>query len=213
MNSLKPILRLLLIICIVLSVYAIVIIILATQLLECIGDNYKDSIEIVTDLAIILSIIGIIYQLRQYNINAELRKKHDFITLTARYTEIQKLFLSHQDLSVLHDEILKRNNGNRDKKVNYEDLYREVSTKEISICSIMFQLMEDVYIVEELKVGEKNKNREELAGWERLFQDWISCDRVWAIWKKSSRYFSGGFNEYLEACRNKSLPPRVDIGH
>jgi hypothetical protein len=200
MKRIKSILRLLLIICIVLSVYAIIIQILASVLLKYMDADYVRSIQIVTNLAIIISIIGVIYQFRQYNINAEQRRKHDFISLTAKYTEIQKLFLSHQDLSVLQDEILKRNIGNLDKGVNYEDMYGAASTKEISICSIMFQLMEDVYIVEELEVDEK---REDLVGWNRLFRDWIFSNRVWAIWLKLSHHFGQGFNDYVKACRNE----------
>ena len=83
MKRLKSIFRLLLIICIVLSVYAIIIHILASVLLKCMNADYVRSIQIVTNLAIIISIIGVIYQFRQYNINAERRKKHDFISLTA----------------------------------------------------------------------------------------------------------------------------------
>lgn len=200
MKKLKSIVKLTVIVCVALSVYAIVIWIVATVVPEGKGDDYIRSIEIVTSSAIIIGIVGLMYQIKQFKINAEQRKKHDFVLLTARYGEIQKLFLEEEGLSDLKDEILKRGRGKVDKEVNFEDMYQAASGKEITICSIMFQLMEDVYILEGLDVDEE---REHLAGWNRLFRDWIGSDRVWAIWLRLSGHFGNGFNGYVKACRKR----------
>jgi hypothetical protein len=140
---------------------------------------YVQIAQLVAVVAVITSIFVIWYQYRQ-------DRKLNFLKCTERFIEIQKLFIDNPDLSKLN--ISKSN-----ERLN--DTEKVTLSKEIALCSMMFQLMEDVWIMH--KLG-KHKTNKRYSGWNRYFKEWMSSDKVQNYWNELKVYYGDDFIDFVK---------------
>lgn len=139
-----------------------------------------------------------------------LQTRHDFLSCTERYIRIQETIINTASLNDLNLGIYK-NRTVIDRGIDVDTF-----SKELALCGMMFQLMEDVWLTHDLT---KNKNQELYSGWNRLFKDWMETEAVSQKWSLLRHHFSKGFIAHVEreyasvaegqttAAQGKSSPP------
>lgn len=114
------------------------------------------------------------------------QNKNNFLSCTARYIAIQEMIintdcLTDLNLSIYQSDLSKPFDAN-------------LFSKELALSGMMFQLMEDVWLMHEL---EKNQEHELYAGWFSLFADWMKSEKIVEKWSLLKKHFSENFVEYV----------------
>jgi hypothetical protein len=138
-----------------------------------------------------------------------IQDKHDFLSCTDRYARIQGVIINSKCLNALNLNIYK-------KKVVTEEIDNDTASKELALCGMMFQLMEDVWLMHDFpKIkGKKYKDKKFFLGWTRLFKDWMEVDAVSENWGVLKHHFSDDFiafvdGEFLKSDRSEAGTPTV----
>ena len=191
----------------------------------------KPWVEVTTVLANIAVIIGIGGLVAQWVFNwgtARHLRKEGIIACNSRYYHIQELLFQNRDLDTLSLEMKGLPPGFKNGKEEYETLNSEQNNgplevedntigKELALCAMIFQLMEDVWITHDLeKVFSESKpkwhhlrtrwfnrfkkaNRiVQVSGWMGLFEDWMEVDRIWNRWDDLKRHFRNDFVAFVK---------------
>ncbi len=116
-------------------------------------------------------------------------EKHDFISCTERYLRIQECLMNSESLNKLNLSIY------RVKASAHQGAAGGSFSKELALCGMMFQLMEDVWLIHDL---EKNMDNELYAGWIHLFRDWMNAEPISQKWGLLKTHFSKGFIAFVE---------------
>lgn len=153
-------------------------------------ESVRQITGIISQLAIFVAVLSLFFQFWQSRKAKELSFKNNFITCTARYTKIQELLLANEDLADLSDNIY--------KKTPLPDL-RDLKSvrKELALCGMMFQLMEDVWMIHDFdKHSNKDENKDTFTGWNKLFTDWMKAEAVWEKWDILSSHYCKRFRDF-----------------
>ena len=151
-------------------------------------DQLEKLTSIVSHFTIIFAMIGLIVQVRQNWFSNKLAQKDRFVSNTSKYYKIQELLLSTSKLSKLNINIYKKELADN---TNLSETFNE----ELALCGMMFQLMEDVWLMHDFKT----KNNSKLySGWNNLFQDWINTDEIFEKWTILKHHFSHDFIDFVE---------------
>jgi hypothetical protein len=171
--------------------------------------------KIIANLGIFVALVGLFLQRHQFKKMNKLAEKDRFIGSTARYVKIQETLLSKDELSSLNVDIclthLNRENNCSDNgtAVNTKDKNKETALrlkqlspndktalgKQLALCAIMFQLMEDVWMMHGVNDKKDEKN---FAGWNALFCDWMQTPEILKNWELLKHHFSEGFVTAVE---------------
>ncbi|OHB55263.1 MAG: hypothetical protein A2173_01315 [Planctomycetes bacterium RBG_13_44_8b] len=155
--------------------------------------NFDRVISLTANLGIILAILTLIHRYSLYEQTLKNQEKLNFVSMTARFDDLQKLFVGNGKLEALFEEIYFKV-GQEENQTN-----TKLSTDEFAVCTIMFQIMEDVATMHDLISGQCPKQYE---GWLNLFEKWLKSYRVKKAWNMSSQYYGDNFrkhiNSYLE---------------
>jgi hypothetical protein len=148
-------------------------------------------IEITANIAVLIAFLGLIID---YVFRYEQRKARlaiDFVTITSRFVDLEKLFIEHEELSTLYCEIFNKRGYPKyvtpSKSIRQEQL-------EFHVCAIMMQLMEDVWTVHDLSRRYKDA---EMQGWIRLFNDWTQSNTFKHIWDKMQYVYGEHFRYFI----------------
>jgi len=147
--------------------------------------------SIISHFAIIVTTIALITQIKQNRRTNKIIFKDRFTASTARYVKIQELLLTKPELSQLNAAIYKG-------KLPTVAQNKEADTiRELPMCAIMFQTMEDVWLMHDLK-DDSEKHSDLFSGWEGLFRDWMTTGEIVEKWKILKHHFSKEFIAYVE---------------
>jgi hypothetical protein len=125
--------------------------------------------------------------------------KHNFMTCTERYLRIQEMILSNDCLTHLNLSIY-----NTGRHVDKSD---ETLSKELALCGMMFQLMEDVWLMHDF--DKENINSGLYSGWYALFCNWMKTKAIVEKWDLLRSHFSENFNNYVD---KTFIKPQVEGG-
>jgi hypothetical protein len=143
--------------------------------------------EIISTIAVAISVGALVFQWWQNRKASETAFKTNFLACTSRYTQIQELLLSNDELSGLSESIYAKINvpGDRDTRIFH---------KELALCGMMFQLIEDVCIMHGL---DKNSNRKKLSGWDGLFRGWMRSKIIRDNWGELKNHYNENAQAYV----------------
>jgi hypothetical protein len=116
-------------------------------------------------------------------------ERHDFLSCTERYLRIQELMVSTESLNNLNLSIY------RIETLAGQDATVDSFSKELAVCGMMFQLMEDVWFMHDL---DRHKNDPLYSGWMHLFKDWMGAEPVSEKWRLLKTHFSEPFIAFTE---------------
>jgi hypothetical protein len=119
----------------------------------------------------------------------------DFTAMSEHgWIQVERLFLDHPDLAPFYYEI---NGALGAEPPSNLDAPRspEVRRKEFHVISILLQIMEDVYYVEDLATTYDSSG---MAGWLSTFRGWLAAPTVARAWPGLSSYFSRPFRLFVE---------------
>jgi hypothetical protein len=202
----------------------------------------KDFFDYLSDLAIVVAVISLLLQRRQFKKTNKLALKDRFIGSTARYVKIQETLLSNSTLSSLnvdicltrvnrtidsekHDssETFKKFKEHKDNLKSLTDHEKMTMGKELALCAIMFQLMEDVWTMHDLNKNswfltqkEEETEAEIFAGWDALFCDWMQTSPITENWEFLKHQYTKKFVEafekryLIEQCDKNSVGQKVE---
>ena len=147
--------------------------------------------SIISHFAIIITALALVIQIKQNRLTNAIIFKDRFIASTARYVKIQELLLTKNELANLNAAIYKGKLSSvaKNQEANF--------IMELPVCAIMFQTMEDVWLMHDLKDG-GGKHRDLFSGWEGLFKDWMATDEVKEKWRILNHHFGREFVAYVE---------------
>ena len=128
---------------------------------------------IISHFAIVVAMISLAMQLRQNKFLNKLAYKDRFVASTARLNKILELLLSNESLNHINIGIYKR----RLPAVPEDEAI--IRGKELALCAMIFQLMEDVWTTHDL---ETDKDSAAYAGWKETFKDWMETPEIAAYW-------------------------------
>lgn len=157
-------------------------------------ENFLRNSTVIYNLTIALMSLGVFVtwrkhkeEMRKRNEEKLTQEKHNFLSCTERYIKIQEMIINTDCLSDLNLSIYQ---PAQDKP--FDD---KVFSKELALCGMMFQLMEDVWLMHNL---EENKGDKLYAGWCTLFTHWMKTKKIAQKWDLLKSHFSKGFIEYVE---------------
>ena len=136
-------------------------------------DHLDKVTSIISHFAIIIAMIGLAVQLRQNKFLNKLARKDRFVASTARYNKILEILLSNESLHHINMGIHRR----RIHEISGDEAL--IVGKELALCSMIFQVMEDVWTTHDL---ETDKDNDAYSGWKETFKDWMSTPEIAAHW-------------------------------
>jgi hypothetical protein len=157
---------------------------------------------IISNCSIILAMATLVLQLIQNRALNKLTFKQQFIACTERYENIQQILLANDSLNRLNAGFYK------DRLPDLPEAQSAIRGKELAMCAMMFQLMEDVWLTHDMGSG---KNSDVLSGWYTLFRDWMSNETIAGNWPVFRNYFGKGFVADIE--RNYLKTNKGDANH
>ena len=116
-----------------------------------------------------------------------MQRKYAFLGCTAQYIKIQETIITTDCLRDLNLSIYPLN-----QSTPCDD---KTLSSELSLCGMMFQLMENVWLIHDF---EKNKRDKLHAGWHSLFIDWMKSEKIERNWGFLKHHFSKEFIAYVE---------------
>ncbi len=170
--------------------------------------NLDKVTGIVSDLTIIVAMISLIFQLRQNRIQNKLAYKDRFVTCTSRYIKIQEILLSTECLNHINVGIYK----NRVATISEGEAIS--LGKELALCAMIFQLMEDVWTTHDL---ETDKDSDSYSGWKELFKDWMNTPEIAAHWPVLKHHFGRRFvadieQKYIKRVNSNNTKTHEKVG-
>lgn len=168
--------------------YGIVITLTTLFLSHFDGAHFVQAMGIAANLGIVISLLALFHQLRIYNETMKTQERLHFVAMTARFYDIQKLFVGNAGLQDLYSEIY------GDHRALAKGCPIDLSSDEVIISSVMFQLMEDVWRMYDLGTSASDA---QYQGWLCLFHDWFSSPRLRSAWARLRSYYSTGFDEFV----------------
>lgn len=145
--------------------------------------------SIISQIAVIIAMSSLFVTIFQNRRSNEIAAKDRFLVCTSKYMKIQEIMLSNDKF----DELNKNIYGER---LIGAGLSSELfQSHELSLAAMMFQLMEDVWVMHDL---DKNKSADLYSGWDNLFRDWMTTDEISRYWKTLKFHFSRPFISYVE---------------
>lgn len=158
------------------------------------SENILRSTTIIYNSLMVLMSFGAFFtwvkykeEVRKHSAEKLMQEKHNFLSCTERYIKIQEMIINTDCLSDLNLSIYQ---PAQDKPFD-----EKVFSKELALCGMMFQLMEDVWLMHNL---EENKGNKLYAGWCTLFAHWMKTKKIAQKWDLLKSHFSKGFVEYVE---------------
>lgn len=136
---------------------------------------------------VVMMSIGVVFTWIKHRTEKVTQHKHSFLSCTARYLKIQELLMTTKGLSELNLSIylLKQD----------QSIDTQVFSKELAVCGMMFQLMEDVWLMHNL---ERHQHDKLYAGWYALFTDWMQTEKIAEKWSLLKSHFSTDFVIYVD---------------
>jgi len=156
--------------------------------------------SIVANLGLIMAMVGLMLHFREYNQTLRNREKAHFVDMTARFADIQRIFIENNNLEHLFAEIYRA-----DKDQATRECSVTLSDAELAVCSIMFQLMEDVWTIHELT---PDNCPDSYSGWMKLFAGWLRSNRVEVAWNRLNAIYGNGFRTFVTEMRTREQPQR-----
>ena len=166
-------------------------------------DNYMnietlDKVtSIISHFTIIFAMTSLMVQIKQNWLLNRIMSKDRFIACTAKYIKIQELLLLNDNFTYLNFNIYKNRHGIMNNDSNAHSI-----AKDLALAGMMFQLMEDVWLMHDL---DKNRSKELYSGWENLFEDWMNVKEIAEKWPILRFHFSKNFIQYIEGRYSKQI--------
>ena len=152
-------------------------------------NRFDQITSIISHFTIIIAMMSLIFQYLQSRVSNRIASKDRFIACTAKYIKIQEILLSNKDLAPLNAAIYR-------ERLDKTKLSPESALgPEIALAGMMFQLMEDVWLMHDLDI---NKHDSLYSGWHHLFQDWMSTHAIASKWDVLKLHFGSKFIYYIE---------------
>ena len=168
--------------------------------------------ELLRNLVIIASAFGFYHQYTKENQLKAKQDKLNFLKMTSRYVDIHKMAMRYPELDQMFLEMKVRfsktwpkqtpklpENRSKQKFTSRDAPARTLSKRrkaalELHISSMMFQLMEDVYVAVQL---DENYRKCGQIGWMNTFHNWLSSKTVRQNWSSMQRQFGAPFQIFV----------------
>ncbi|MFY0630549.1 MAG: hypothetical protein JXR05_09220 [Flavobacteriaceae bacterium] len=147
--------------------------------------------QIIANVIVIFGILSLIFEYRHKKKQVIINDKEKFLFGTEKYIELQKSILESDYLHELNLSFYFDGNEFPEKDISL----RKKKSSEIAFSGIIFQLIEDIYLLHDL---EKEYDSNKAKGWMSLFRMWMSSSVILEKWNFMKKHFTPELIVFVE---------------